>query len=57
MFLKKNGVYVGLPTCIERFDEFAADFMTVETDPERKKIVSNADAESSKITDKLKRVR
>ncbi|CAG5098885.1 Oidioi.mRNA.OKI2018_I69.XSR.g16061.t1.cds [Oikopleura dioica] len=54
-FLKQNGVYVGLPTCIERFDELAADFMKSEKKGEKQEIQEKAQAAADKISDKLEK--
>ena len=56
MFLKSNGVYVGLPTCIEIFDELAAEFMDTKSKDDQNKVIATAETEMSKIPDKLKRV-
>ena len=56
MFLKNNGVYVGLPTCIELFDELASEFMEAKTSADQTKAIHDAESEASKIPDKLKRV-
>ena len=53
-WLKSHGVYIGLPTCIELFDELAADFMENKSD--RNKIIDLTGNEISKIEDKTKRV-
>ena len=47
-------MYIGLPTCIELFDELAADFMENKSD--RNKIIDLTGNEISKIEDKTKRV-
>ena len=52
--MKSHGVYIGLPTCIELFDELAADFMENKSD--RNKIIDLTGNEISKIEDKTKRV-
>lgn len=56
MFLKNNGVYVGLPTCIELFDELASDFMKAKTTADQVKVIHDTEAEASKISEKLTRV-
>ena len=56
MFLKEHGVYVGLPTCLELFDEFAAEFMEKKTNEEQQKVIKEAEKEASKIADKADRV-
>ena len=53
-WLKSHGVYIGLPTCIELFDELASDFMENKSD--RNKILDLTGNEISKIEDKTKRV-
>ena len=47
-------MYIGLPTCIELFDELAADFMENKSD--RNNIIDLTGNEISKIEDKTKRV-
>ena len=47
-------MYIGLPTCIELFDELAADFMENKSD--RSNIIDQTGNEISKIEDKTKRV-
>ena len=53
-WLKQNGVYVGLPTCIELFDDLAHDFVTSEN--KQSAIISQAENEVSKIENETKRV-
>ena len=57
MFLKEHGVYVGLPTCLELFDEFAAEFMTKKSGSDQQKVIKESESEASKIVDKADRVR
>merc|ERR1719276_7240 len=54
-FLKQNGVYVGLPTCIERFDELAAEFMNASTKEEKEQIQKKAQTAADKIEEKLEK--
>jgi hypothetical protein len=53
MFLKTNGIYVGLPTCIELFDEFASEFLEGK---DQEKTIADAETEVETITDKLQKV-
>ena len=53
-WLKSNGVYVGLPTCIEKFDDLAYNF--VQNESKRLSIISIAENEASKIEDETRRV-
>ena len=53
-WLKQNGVYVGLPTCIEVFDDLAHDFVTSEN--KQSAIIAEAENEVSKIENEVKRV-
>jgi len=55
MFLKEHGVYVGLPTCLELFDEFAAEFMTKKSGADQQKVIKESESEASKIVDKAER--
>ena len=57
MFLKEHGVYVGLPTCLELFDEFAAEFMAKKSGADQQKVIKESESEASKIVDKGDRVR
>ena len=57
MFLKEHGVYVGLPTCLELFDEFAAEFMTKKSGADQQKVIKESESEASKIVDKADRVK
>ena len=57
MFLKEHGVYVGLPTCLELFDEFAAEFMSKKSGSDQQKVIKESESEASKIVDKADRVR
>ncbi|CBY12622.1 unnamed protein product [Oikopleura dioica] len=54
-FLKQNGVYVGLPTCIERFDELAAEFMNASSKDEKEQVQKKAQAAADRIEDKLEK--
>ena len=52
--MKQNGIYVGLPTCIEVFDDLAHKF--VKNEAKRSSTISMAENEASKIENETKRV-
>lgn len=52
-WMKQNGVYVGLPTCIEVFDDLAHKF--IKNEAKRSSTISLAENEASKIENETKR--
>ena len=54
-WLKERGIYVGLPSCIEFFDELAAKF--IENPGERENILKRTENEASKIETEQRRVK
>ena len=49
-------MWIGLPACIEQFDNFVAEFKKANAD-ERKAIITKAEEEEKSLTDEIEKAR